>query len=343
MESGFTFLETNDLDGFRRTFSTENINARSKDGYTPLYFCCMKKSIELIMISEVLKLGAEVDGKGLDDETPLFIASFHNRVDVVKLLLSSGADINGINGIRRETALHVAARLEYEDLLVLLLKNGANLNIRNHLLETPAYCAAKCGKHRTLYHLICFGVNLKLTNEDGKDPLFIASERNHRSAVILLKASKDELKHAKAAADAEASSMQKVIHSSEEIVTRMAKDVELQQQMQGQKMQIKEDPKLTADYHTEIIDIYIPKPKVRLSNTFSGGEYGPCKTLEEVGYDKPLEIPSSLQNLPLSKPRRMGSTLMMVETDKGPVSPIRVDELMGDRDISYYVPPKFAY
>lgn len=343
MENPFIFLEANNLDGIRRVFSSVNINQKNKDGYTPLYFCCMKKSIKLPTIGEVIKMGAGIDAKGDDDETPLFIATFHNREDVVKLLLSSGADINGVNNTRKETALHAAARLGYENLLVFLIKSGANLNARNSLLETPAYCAAKCGKHETLYYLISAGANLKVTNEDGKDPLFIASERNHRNVVILLKASKDELKHAKAAADAELFSTQKAVLSTEEIATRMINDESFQERVKAQKLEAEVNAHLAEDRRPEIIDIRIPKPKVRSSDPFSGNRNGPCKSLEEVGYDEPPEIPESLRNLPPSRPRRIGSTTMVVETENGPVAPIRIDGIMEESDVSYYIPSSFIY
>lgn len=342
MKSGYSFLEENDLERIHCSFSSKNINSLNKDGYTPLYFCCMKKNIRVGTIEEIIKMGASVDMKGEDEETPLFIATFHNRKDIVKLLLASGADINGVNGKRRETALHAAAHLGYESLLVQLVKNGANINVRNSLLETPAYCAAKCGRHSTLYHLIAAGANMKLTNEDGKDPLFIASERNHRNAVLLLKAPKSDLKHAKSAADAEISSAEKLVLSSEEIASRKKIDRDFQSNVNGEKLD-SEEQRVTEYHQAEIIDIHVPQPKAQLSNLFSGGAYAPCKSLEEVGYDKPPEIPEALQNLPVQRPRRIGSTVMMVETENGPVKPIRIDELMQDADVSYYIPMKLTY
>lgn len=342
MEISYSSLEENDLKGIHCSFSSKNINNVNKDGYTPLYFCCMKENIQVSTVEEIIKMGADVDLKGEDDETPLFIAAFHNRKDVVKLLLASGADINGVNGKRRETALHVSAYFGYESLLIQLVKNGANINVRNSLLETPAYCAAKCGKHCTLYHLIATGANMKLANEDGKEPLFIASERKHRNAVLLLKASKNDLKHAKSAADAEISSTQGLVLSSEEIASRMKLNKDLQSNMKAQKLDSEEQPQREY-YRTEIIDIHVPQPKARIGNPFSGDAYGPCKSLEEVGYDKPPELPEALQNLPLQKPRRIGSTVMTVETENGPVKPIRIDELMEDADVSYYIPQKLAF
>lgn len=59
---------------------------------------------------------------------PLHTAVAKHRVEVVKLLLKSGANINAGNDMRI-TALHLCAQLNYPDLTVLLLDQGADPNI----------------------------------------------------------------------------------------------------------------------------------------------------------------------------------------------------------------------
>lgn len=346
MEDNFQCLLNNDIEKVRRVFTPSNVNKLNDEGYTPLYFCCMKMGVKENTISEIIKIGAGIDVKGEDGETPLFIATFQNREDIVKLLLSSGADVNATNTRRKDTALHAAARLGYEGLVQLLVKKGASINARNVSLETPAFCAAKHGRHGVLYHLILGGANMKLGNEDGKDPLFIASERNYKNCVIVLKSSKDELKHAKAAADAEARAAPSGISSSEDIVERMKSDKASQAKMRSKKVPSDKGPQKdskTTTKHADIIEIHVPKPKVRTHDPLSGAAYGPCKTLEEVGYDEPPPIPKSLQNRPPSRPARIGGTTMVVETENGPVKPILVDELQGDAEVSYYIPSKIFY
>lgn len=340
----FDCLLNNDLNAVRQKFTSSNVNKVNDEGYTPLYFCCMKTKVQVSTITELLKIGAAVDAKGEDNETPLFIAAFQNREDVVQLLLSNGANVNEINTKRKDTALHAAARLGYEKLVQTLLKKGANINARNVALETPVFCAAKHGRHAVVYHLMAAGANLKLGNEDGKDPLFIASEKNYKNVVLVLKAPKDELKHAKAAADAEVRSAAPPISSSEEIVERMKTDKALQAKIRSHHAAAEatsagKDKKRKTD----IIEIHVPKPKARAYDPLSGATYGPCKTLEEVGYDEPPPIPKSLQSRPPSRPQRIGGTQMMVETDNGPVKPIRVDDILGDEETSFYLPAKILY
>eukprot|EP00796_Vickermania_ingenoplastis_P006431 gene6431-4635_t len=336
----FDCLINNDLDGVRRQFTPSNVNKVNKEG-TPLYYACMKTCVNVNTIAELLKIGAGVDVKGDDGETPLFIASFQNREDVVQLLLSNGADVNATSTGRKDTALHAASRLGYEGLIQLLLKKGANVNARNAKQETPCFCAAKHGRHRAVYYLMVGGANLKLTNEDGKDPLFIASEREYKNVILVLKAKKDELKHAKAAGDAELRAATNRISTSEEIVAKMNSDKASQAKARSQKSAAASPgEKKNESKKMEIIEIHVPKPKARTHDPFSGAALGPCKTLEEVGYDEPPPIPKELQNRPPCVPTRIGGTQMVVETEHGSVVPVKVDDILGDEQTSFYLPSK---
>lgn len=335
----FGILLKNDLDAIKRTFNIGNINQVNSEGYTPLYYCCMKSDVSLKTITELVRIGAGIDVKGEDNETPLFISTFQNREDVVQYLLNSGAAIDVPNSTRKDTVLHIASRLGYENLVQLFIKKGANLNARNAALETPAFAAAKHGRHNVIYHLILAGANFKLCNEDGKDPLYIASEKKHKNVIVLLKASKDELKHAKAAGDAELKVAPTSIPTSEEIVERMKTDKTFQAKMRAQKVAPIEQQ--NPEKKSEIIEIHVPKPKVRTYDPFSGQMYGPCKSIEEVGFGEAPAVPNSLQNRPPSQAQRIGGTIMMVETEDGPRKPIQIDELGGDGEVSIYLTSTF--
>lgn len=96
--------------------------------------------------------------------------------------------------------------------------------MRNVRQETPLFAAAKAGRHESVYILLQNGADPTLTNEDGKSPLYVASEKGYKHVVILLKSTKDELPHAKAAADVELRHHPVPLLSSEEIVARAMAD-----------------------------------------------------------------------------------------------------------------------
>jgi cytohesin len=66
-----------------------------------------------------------------------------NRIDVVRLILDAGADVNATNDID-ETPLHLAAEKDERSAIVeLLLLTGADVNAKRIFDETPLDIAIK--------------------------------------------------------------------------------------------------------------------------------------------------------------------------------------------------------
>ena len=80
--------------------------------------------------------------------TPLQAASSLGHLNIVKLLLEQGADVNGliIPGCLRSTPLHAACSLGHLDTVKLLLEQGADVNASIAMTrETPLHLAASGG------------------------------------------------------------------------------------------------------------------------------------------------------------------------------------------------------
>lgn len=75
---------------------------------------------ELLLASK-----ANVNAKGNDGETPLYLAAFNGRKDVVELLLANKADVNTKNN-KGETPLHSAAIMGCKDVAELLRQHGGH-------------------------------------------------------------------------------------------------------------------------------------------------------------------------------------------------------------------------
>lgn len=327
------------LQQFFATAPENTINTVNSQGYTPLYFACMKSSVMLHTIEELVHLGAVVDGRGADEETPLYISVYNRRIDVAKYLLGLRADVNAVNGVLKETVLHVAARFGYGALVTLLLGAGADLNARNQRQETPLFAAAQAGWHETVYLLLDAGANASLANEDGKSPLYIASEKGLKHVVVLLKASRAELKHAKTEADAEWQLRPQPMMSSDQMMDRAAADKDYTAAVRRRSSAAAESAPETKPM--EVVNIKMPQPKMRTHDPLTGASYGPCRTLEEVGYDSPPPIPKELQNRPPARLSRVGGTSMVVGTgtEDGGREPFRVSA-PGSDVMEYKVPQK---
>ena len=74
--------------------------------------------------------------------TALHNATMDNRIDVIKLLLHKGADVNKQND-NKDTPLHFAAQFNHTEVARLSIQNGADVNIRNDVNNTPLDYADK--------------------------------------------------------------------------------------------------------------------------------------------------------------------------------------------------------
>ena len=92
----------------------------------------------------MLSKGADINGT--DDfkgETALQFAAFSGRIEIVKLLLSRGANVNVNSGSEGATPLHqVIGGGAQHDLIKLLVAEGADLNARDKSGLTPLSSAS---------------------------------------------------------------------------------------------------------------------------------------------------------------------------------------------------------
>ena len=112
----------------------------------PLLIACEKNFRDIAMM--LLKHGANANVSE-DKQTPLKLASEHGDVELVKQLLSCGADVNQMQNIS-DTALHAAVvgckglgNEAFVEIVQMLLKSGAKANLRNGKSETPLYLACR--------------------------------------------------------------------------------------------------------------------------------------------------------------------------------------------------------
>jgi len=91
--------------------------------------------------------------------TPLYLAIFKERVELAKLLISKGADVDakcaGMN------SLHMVASSGKIELVKFLIAAGANVNARNKEDATPLHLAAVNGIEEVCELLISDGQILR--------------------------------------------------------------------------------------------------------------------------------------------------------------------------------------
>lgn len=120
---------------------------------------------------EVLRLlllkGADVDALTRDGNTALHLAVEERRRDCAKLLLASGARTDIRNSVDGDTPLHIAAGLGDEHMIKLLLQKGANKDVRNRVGKTAYDVVAELG-HNRLFDALRLGDSLCVAARKGE-------------------------------------------------------------------------------------------------------------------------------------------------------------------------------
>lgn len=139
-------------------------------------------------ISEVLrylKEGVDVDVKDREGRTPLMIVGGHH-LDVAKILIENGADVNARATMDGGAPLIYAAMNGDLDLVNFLLGNHADVNAKQRDSMTPLMNAAMQGYLDVAKVLIDNGAEVNPTNRHGRTPLMYAALRGRLEMVRFL-------------------------------------------------------------------------------------------------------------------------------------------------------------
>ncbi|UJR25974.1 hypothetical protein I4U23_007322 [Adineta vaga] len=138
------------------------------------------------LASLLIERGANLEEVNDEGYTPLMEASREGHDDIVNLLVSKGANINRTTEEAQETALTLACAGGFLDVVKILLVNGANINLGQ---STPLMEASQEGHIELVPFLIENGANVNQTTRVGDTALGYACESGHTEvAEILLNA-----------------------------------------------------------------------------------------------------------------------------------------------------------
>lgn len=164
-----------DLEGVTRILraSPDVVDDKNDRGRTPLHVAAQWGLNEIVKV--LISKGAEIGARSRWKYTPLHFAAESYRHDVVVTLLDSGADLEA--GTRDgKTPLHLAVLKEIQnkqDLLVILLIRGANCNVLNtggyNGGCTPLQYAAAHGNISNARTLCAFGADPYFKDTNGEN------------------------------------------------------------------------------------------------------------------------------------------------------------------------------
>lgn len=146
----------------------------------PLHLAAAQGNLEVARL--LLDAGADLDGGDSDESTPLHCAVLNRRAEMVRFLLDRGADVN-----RRDRngacALSFAASTGDSGVVGVILEAGADLNFVDRQGTTLMHFACSRGLWDLADRLISRGHDLGCTNSRGITPLHLAAAGNDSATV----------------------------------------------------------------------------------------------------------------------------------------------------------------
>ncbi len=162
----YDLLARVDIETLKKLFKdkTVDLNFTMKNGGSPLSHVAGYRKPNISMLEFLLKNGAEPNYNIRDGWTAITSAILSGNIDIVKLLIAKGADVN-VKANSGETPLDIALRTnwDYKD------KGQEIINLLKSLQKPTLSTAVKTNNLAALKELLKDKENLKKINEFGKN------------------------------------------------------------------------------------------------------------------------------------------------------------------------------
>ncbi len=151
--------------------SPELLNAKNREGFTPLYIAAWKNHAELTKI--LLDMGADPSIGDNENTMPVHMAAIGSSYEALNILLDRGIDINSRDA-NLMTPLHFALSYRQPEMAKYLVERGADINALNIMGYTPLIFAISGGSLDMVKLLVSKKVNVNARISNGSTPLFTA-------------------------------------------------------------------------------------------------------------------------------------------------------------------------
>ena len=158
----------------------ENFKRR---GQVPLYFAAYMNSVEMAKL--LIEHGANVNVRDKKGRRPIHSAAGQNSLEVAKLLTEHRTDVSARDN-DRITPMHHAAGQNSVEMAKLLIEHGANVSVNDKDGRTPIHSAAGQNSLEVAKLIIEHGANVSARDENGYTAMHFAAVQNSVEIAKLL-------------------------------------------------------------------------------------------------------------------------------------------------------------
>jgi uncharacterized protein len=164
-----------------------DIEKPGRDGLHPLHNAALAGRVEIVAL--LIGKGAAVNSRDNQGRTPLlsFAASAGSAIDIPKMLLAAGADPEIEETVDQLRALDFTAINGEVELAKLLLSAGVDVNHRQGGFwgETALMHAVFHDRRETVRLLIAHGADVNLANKQGQRPMYFAKGKPEMQQLLI--------------------------------------------------------------------------------------------------------------------------------------------------------------
>ncbi|KAI6660993.1 Transient receptor potential cation channel [Oopsacas minuta] len=162
---------------------------RNEDEATPLHEAAKSGKAKVIEVIAKSRPGLISDLVADEDENsnqPLHLAAEGGHLHSAQLLLSNGANVSAINGLKL-TPLHLAANNGHDVIVRLLVEEDASIDCLDTKTHgaAPLHLACEKGRYECVKILLENDASITVTNHKGETPLDMAIEADEKDCVEL--------------------------------------------------------------------------------------------------------------------------------------------------------------
>lgn len=183
----FIAIKGNEIERLKTLLNKTNINTPNEYGMTPLMYASKYNKINIVNYLLNNKADIRIENKNQYNYTALEEAcTSNNNLEIVKILLDIGADINH-KTLNRMTPIMIATNLGQNKIVEELINRGADVNVDANNDSTPFSIAINKG-YIEIVKLIINAPNFDINFLDinRNTPLMLATIKNNFEIVKIL-------------------------------------------------------------------------------------------------------------------------------------------------------------